>query len=377
MIPFNSPPVVGTELEHLRAAVHSGRLSGAGEYTARCERWLEQALSRRVLLTSSCTSALEMAALALRIGPGDEVVMPSYTFSSTANAFALRGARIVFLDVRPDTLNIDEAQLESALTERTKAIVVVHYAGVGCEMDTIMDVAGRRGVAVVEDAAQAILASYRGRPLGTFGALGCFSFHETKGISAGGEGGALVVNDPALLSAAEVFREKGTNRAGFARGEVPRYTWQDLGSSYLMSELQAAYLYAQLEAADQIDRRRHQLWRTYQRRLYTLADAGHCTLPSMPPHVRHNAHMFSLTVADRAVRDELIDALKQAGVMAVFHYVPLHSSPAGRRFGRFHGTDRYTTERSQRLVRLPLFYNMTDVQQDQVIDAVVGFFAGR
>lgn len=371
MIPFNSPPVVGTEMHHVQAAIGSGALSGSGDHTRRCEEWLDRELGcHRALLTPSCTDALEMAALLLDVGPGDEVIMPSYTFASTANAFVLRGARIVFVDVAPDTMNLDARLVEAAVTRRTRGVVPVHYAGVACDMDPITAVADAHGLWVVEDAAQAIGATYRGRALGTIGDVGCLSFHETKSVTAGGEGGAILVNRPELVARAEVLREKGTDRSRFRRGEVDRYTWQDIGSSYLMSDLQAAYLLAQLDAIDRIERRRHALWDGYARALGPLAAAGRFTLPAVPPHAGHNAHMFALKLPDRAARDALIDALRVAGVMATFHYVPLHSSPAGRRFGRFAGTDAATTDGSRRLVRLPLFYNMTDEEHRAVVDAV-------
>lgn len=372
MIPFNSPPVVGTEMAYLEAAVSSGDLSGSGVFGRRCEAWLERELvARKAFLTPSCTAALELAALLLDVGPDDEVIMPSYTFPSTATAFVLRGARIVFVDVRPDTMNLDETLVEAAITDRTTGIVAVHYAGVACEMAAIMAVADRHRLWVVEDAAQAILSTYRGQALGTIGHLGCLSFHETKGVTAGGEGGAILVNSPDLVSRAEIIREKGTDRGRFRRGEVSKYTWCDLGSSYLLSDLQAAYLLAQLDAVERIDRRRRDLWHRYASALRPLAEDGCFDLLTVAPHVRHNAHLFALKVRDEARRTAFIEELKGAGVMATFHYVPLHSSPAGRQFGRFHGTDRHTTSGSERLVRLPLFFNLTDDDHHTVIDAVV------
>lgn len=375
MIPFNSPPVVGTEMDYLRRAVRSGGLSGGGSVTAACESWLERELSaHRAFLTPSCTAALEMTALLLGIGPGDEVIMPSYTFVSTANAFVLRGARIVFVDVRPDTMNLDERKIEAAITERTRVIVPVHYAGVACDMDTIMAIARKHRLWVVEDAAQAMLATHRDQALGTIGHFGCFSFHETKGYTAGGEGGALLVNDAEFVARTEILREKGTNRIEFWRGDVDKYTWRDLGSSYLMSELQAAYLLAQLESAHRIDRRRGELWDGYAAAFGHLAAEGTVQVQRIPAGVRHNAHMFYLKLRDAGHRDDFIDAMKSRGVLAVFHYVPLHSSPAGLRFGRFHGEDVCTTTESERLVRLPLYYNLTDEQHRAVIDAVLGYF---
>lgn len=315
-----------------------------------------------------------MAALLLDIQPGDEVIMPSFTFVSTANAFVLRGARIVFVDVRPDTMNIDETLIEAAITEKTRAIVPVHYAGVACEMDTIMALAQQYGLYVVEDAAQGVMATYKGRALGTIGHIGCYSFHETKNYTAGGEGGATLINDAALIERAEIIREKGTNRSQFFRGQVDKYTWRDIGSSYLMSDLQAAYLWAQLEVADRINQRRLQLWRQYHEALAPLAGAGRLALPTMPTHCGHNAHMFYLKLRDMRERSAFIDFLKEAEIMAVFHYIPLHCSPAGARFGRFVGEDRYTTRESERLVRLPLFYNLPDVNQRTVINSIQSFF---
>ncbi|QIW14979.1 dTDP-4-amino-4,6-dideoxygalactose transaminase [Pasteurellaceae bacterium RH1A] len=371
MIPFNQPPLVGTELEHLQAAMASGQLAGNGAYTQRCEAWLEAHLGvKKALLTPSCTAALEMAALLLHIQPGDEVIMPSYTFVSTANAFALRGAKIVFVDIKPNSLNLDENLVEAAITPRTKAIVVVHYAGVSCEMAAIMALAQRYGLSVVEDAAQALGATYQGRPLGSIGHIGCLSFHETKNISAGGEGGALLLNVENFIEPAEIIREKGTNRSQFFRKQVDKYRWQALGSSYLMSELQAAYLYAQLQALDQIQTRRQAIYLQYLAAFQPLADQGLVELPQDMA----NAHIFYLKLADLAQRTALIEHLKAQGILAVFHYIPLHTSPAGQALGRFHGQDNVTTRESERLVRLPLFYNMADEQVARVIEAVGDFF---
>ncbi|WP_379973596.1 dTDP-4-amino-4,6-dideoxygalactose transaminase [Edwardsiella ictaluri] len=375
MIPFNAPPVTGSESDYMQAAMASGKLCGDGGFTRRCQQWMEQRFgSAKVLLTPSCTASLEMAALLLDIQPGDEVIMPSFTFVSTANAFVLRGARIVFVDVRPDTMNIDETLIEAAITEKTRAIVPVHYAGVACEMDTIMALAQQYGLYVVEDAAQGVMATYKGRALGTIGHIGCYSFHETKNYTAGGEGGATLINDAALIERAEIIREKGTNRSQFFRGQVDKYTWRDIGSSYLMSDLQAAYLWAQLEVADRINQRRLQLWRQYHEALAPLAGAGRLALPTMPTHCGHNAHMFYLKLRDMRERSAFIDFLKEAEIMAVFHYIPLHCSPAGARFGRCVGEDRYTTRESERLVRLPLFYNLPDVNQRTVINSIQSFF---
>ncbi|AOV98347.1 dTDP-4-amino-4,6-dideoxygalactose transaminase [Edwardsiella hoshinae] len=375
MIPFNAPPVTGSESDYMQAAMASGKLCGDGGFTRRCQQWMEQRFaSAKVLLTPSCTASLEMAALLLDIQPGDEVIMPSFTFVSTANAFVLRGARIVFVDIRPDTMNIDETLIEAAITEKTRAIVPVHYAGVACEMDTIMALAQKYGLYVVEDAAQGVMATYKGRALGTIGHIGCYSFHETKNYTAGGEGGATLINDVALIERAEIIREKGTNRSQFFRGQVDKYTWRDIGSSYLMSDLQAAYLWAQLEVAERINQRRLQLWQHYHDALAPLAEAGRLTLPTIPAACQHNAHMFYLKLRDEAQRGALIDFLKEAEIMAVFHYIPLHSSPGGVRFGRFAGEDRYTTRESERLVRLPLFYNLPDVNQRTVINSILSFF---
>ncbi len=376
MIPFNSPPIVGTELAYMQSAMGSGKLSGDGGFTRRCQQWMEHRFGcKKVLMTPSCTASLEMAALLINIQPGDEVIMPSYTFVSTANAFVLRGAVIVFVDIRPDTLNIDETLIEAAITPKTKAIVPVHYAGVACEMDAIMDLASRYKLFVIEDAAQGIMSTYKGRPLGTIGDIGCFSFHETKNYTAGGEGGATLINDAALIERAEIIREKGTNRSQFFRGQVDKYTWRDIGSSYLMSDLQAAWLWAQLEAAEQINARRLALWQRYYDALEPIAQTGRITLPSMPPECQHNAHMFYIKLHNNEDRSALIDWLNEAEILAVFHYIPLHSSPAGQRFGRFHGDDHHTQFESERLLRLPLFYNLSDNNQKTVINSLLSFFS--
>lgn len=374
MIPFNSPPVTGSEIEYMQSAMSSGKLSGDGGFTRRCQQWMEQRFgSHKVLLTPSCTASLEMAALLIDIAPGDEVIMPSYTFVSTANAFVLRGAKIVFVDIRPDTLNIDETLIEAAVTTKTRAVVVVHYAGVACEMDSIVSLCEKHHLYLIEDAAQAVMSCYKGRPLGTIGHIGCFSFHETKNYTAGGEGGATLINDASLVARAEIIREKGTNRSQFFRGQTDKYTWRDLGSSYLMSDLQAAYLWAQLEAADQINQRRLALWNQYYHALLPLEQQGRLLLPSVPENCTHNAHMFYLRLADNSVRSRLIDWMKEADILAVFHYIPLHSSPAGQQFGRFHGPDRFTTLESERLLRLPLFYNLSDNNQKTVIGSLMSF----
>ncbi|GKX57289.1 dTDP-4-amino-4,6-dideoxygalactose transaminase [Leminorella grimontii] len=376
MIPFNAPPVVGTELDYMQAAMGSGKLCGDGGFTRRCQQWLEQNFgSHKVLLTPSCTASLEMAALLLDIQPGDEVIMPSFTFVSTANAFVLRGAKAVFVDVRPDTMNIDETKIEAAITEKTRVIVPVHYAGVACEMDTIMALAKKYNLYVVEDAAQGVMSTYKGKALGSIGHIGCYSFHETKNYTAGGEGGATLINDPTLIERAEIIREKGTNRSQFFRGQVDKYTWRDIGSSYLMADLQAAYLWAQLEAAQEINHRRLALWNNYYSAFKGLADKGRIVLPTIPADCVHNAHMFYIKLNDVEDRTRFISYLKEAEIMAVFHYIPLHACPAGEKFGEFHGEDRYTTKESDRLVRLPMFYNMTDVTQRTVINTILSYFA--
>ena len=373
MIPFNKPPVVGTEQQQIAKALTTGKLSGDGPFTKLAEKWQQQRFdAKKVLLTPSCTASLEMAALLIDIQPGDEVIMPSYTFVSTANAFVLRGAKIVFVDVRQDTMNLDENKIEAAITPKTKAIVPVHYAGVACEMDTIMAIAEKYHLWVIEDAAQGVMSSYKGKALGTIGHIGCYSFHETKNYTAGGEGGATLVNDPKLIERAEIIREKGTNRSQFFRGQVDKYTWRDMGSSFLMSDLQAAYLYAQLEAADEINQRRLAIWQRYYQAFQPFAGLR-VELPFIPQQCQHNAHMFYLKLNDVADRTSFIDALKADDILSVFHYVPLHSSPAGEKFGRFDGTDQFTTAESERLVRLPLFYNMTDEEVEKVIAAAAGY----
>lgn len=376
MIPFNAPPIVGSELEYMQSAMASGKLCGDGGFTRRCQQWMEQRFgSKKVLLTPSCTASLEMAALLINLQPGDEVIMPSYTFVSTANAFVLRGATIVFVDIRPDTLNIDESKIEAAITEKTRAIVPVHYAGVACEMDAIMALAAQYKLWVIEDAAQGVMSRYKGRALGTIGHIGCFSFHETKNYTAGGEGGATLINDAALIERAEIIREKGTNRSQFFRGQVDKYTWRDIGSSYLMADLQAAYLWAQLEAAERVNQQRLRLWQRYYDALQPLAVKGRIELPSLPAACEHNAHMFYIKLRDSDDRQALISWMKEAEILTVFHYIPLHSSPAGEEFGRFHGEDLFTTRESERLLRLPLFYNLTDNNQNTVISSLLSFFA--
>lgn len=369
-IPFNWPYLVGKELDYIAAAHASGQLAGEGAFTRRCQAWIErQSGCAKALLTHSCTAALEMAALLVDIGAGDEIVMPSYTFVSTANAFVLRGAVPVFVDVRKDTLNLDERLIEDAVTPRTRAIVPVHYAGVACEMDAVMALARRRGLKVVEDAAQGVLASYKGRELGSIGDLGALSFHETKNVISG-EGGSLLVNDPALVARAEIIREKGTDRSRFFRGEVDKYTWQEVGSSFLSGELVAAFLWAQLEQAERITERRRASWRRYHELLAPLEADGLLRRPVVPPECRHNAHMYYVLVARGFDRQAILDRLRQHRIWSVFHYVPLHSSPAGRRYGRVHGNLAVTDDVAARLVRLPLWVGLTSAQQDRVIDVL-------
>ncbi|MFQ7263699.1 MAG: dTDP-4-amino-4,6-dideoxygalactose transaminase [Lachnospiraceae bacterium] len=376
MINFNVPPFVGKEEEYIAEAIKNRKLCGDGEFTKKCNRKLEEMTgAAKVLLTTSCTHATEMAALLSDIQPGDEVIMPSYTFVSTADAFVLRGATAVFVDIRPDTMNMDETLIEDAITEKTKAIVPVHYAGVGCEMDTIMDIAFRHHLAVIEDAAQGIQSTYKGQALGTIGDYGCLSFHETKNLSMG-EGGALLIRDPANAERAEIIREKGTNRSKFFRGEIDKYTWVDAGSSYLPSELNAAYLYAQLEESQKIYDDRMRSWKQYYEMLEPLAEEGYIELPYVPAECTHNAHMFYIKTKDLQERTSLISYLKERGIGAVFHYIPLHNSPAGKKMGRFHGTDKYTTKESERLLRLPMYYGL---REDEVTAVVAGIskFYGR
>ena len=375
MIDFNVPPYVGTEMEYVRQAAEvNHKICGDGPFSRKCHAWMEERFcAEKVLLTTSGTAALEMAAVLCDLKPGDEVILPSFTFSSTATAFQAMGATLVFVDIRPDTMNIDEGLIEDAITERTRVIVPVHYAGVSCEMDTIMDIARRHNLMVVEDAAQGVMSTYKGRALGTIGTFGCYSFHETKNYSMG-EGGALVINDPKYIQRAEIIREKGTNRSLFKLGQVDKYTWVDRGSSYLQSDLNAAYLWAQLEQADTINDDRLETWNYYYEHLKPLADAGKIELPIVPDGCVHNAHMFYIKVKDLDERTALISHLKERGVMAVFHYVPLHSSPAGEMYGRFHGIDGYTTRESDRLVRLPMYYGLTDEDRTVVISAIATFF---
>ena len=374
MICFNIPPYVGTEENYIKQAIHSHKICGDGEFTKKCNQWMEKRFNaKKIMLTTSGSSALDMAAFLCDIKPGDEVILPSFTFSSTANSFVLAGARLVFVDIRPDTMNIDENKIENAITDKTKVIVPVHYAGVSCEMDTIMNIASKYGLKVVEDAAQGVMSSYKGKALGTIGDLGCYSFHETKNYSMG-EGGAIVINKDEYIEKAEILREKGTNRSKFWRGQVDKYTWVDFGDSYLPSELNAAYLYAQLENADKINNDRLCTWNIYNEAFSELADLGKLKLPTIPKSCLHNAHMYYLKCNSLEERTELIRYLRGEGILAVFHYVPLHSAPAGIKFGRFSGNDEYTTIESDKLVRLPLYYGMTNEDRNKVIDCVKSYF---
>lgn len=375
MIPFNCPPYVGTEEKYIHEAILSHKISGDGQFTKKCSQWMEERFgAKKVLLTTSGTAALDMAMLLCDLKPGDEVILPSYTFSSTANAVVLCGAKLVFVDIRPDTMNIDEKKIEAAITDRTKVIMVVHYAGVACEMDTIMDIARRHNLKVVEDAAQGVMSRYKGQFLGTIGDFGCYSFHETKNYSMG-EGGAILINDPQYIERAEILREKGTNRSMFFRGQVDKYTWVDFGDSYLPSELNAAYLWAQLEKADEINEDRLNSWMIYFDSFKTLAEEGKVDMPSVPDDCVQNAHMFYLKVKDIEERSRLISHLKEHGIIAVFHYIPLHSAPAGLKYGRFHGRDEFTTKESERLVRLPMYYGLTENDIRCVVSLVKMFYA--
>lgn len=371
MVEFNKTPYTGNEDQYIMQAMHSGKLSGDGFFSKRCHQWFVEHLScQKALLTPSCTHALEMAAILIDTKPGDEIIMPSYTFVSTANAFLLRGASIVFVDIRPDTMNIDESLIEAAITDKTKAIVPVHYAGVACEMDTILKLAKRYGLYVIEDAAQGVMSTYKGKPLGTLGDIGTFSFHDTKNYTSGGEGGLLVINNPAFSERAEVIREKGTNRSNFIRGAVDKYTWVDLGSSFLPSDLQAAYLWGQLEKVSEINENRLVTWHKYYEAFTVLQSSGIVQLPQIPHDCVHNAHMFYLKLSDIEQRNKFIDYLRTNGVTAVFHYVPLHSSPNGVKISSFSGNDTFTTVESERLVRLPIYYGMTSNDVMHVIEVV-------
>jgi len=377
MIHFNVPPFVGNEFEYMKDAVNSHKICGDGKYTKKCNRWLEEHFNaQKALLTTSGTSALEMAALLCNLTPDDEVILPSYTFSSTATAFVLTGAKLVFVDIRPDTMNIDENKIESAITKKTKVICVVHYAGISCEMDKIMELACKYNLLVVEDAAQAVMSSYKGKALGTIGDFGCFSFHETKNYSMG-EGGAILINNSMFNERSEIIREKGTNRAQFFRGQVAKYNWVDYGSSYLPSDLNAAYLWAQLQKADEINDNRLDTWNRYNDAFKELNSNGIIELPTVPEGCIHNAHMYYIKCNNIKVRTEYINFMRKKDILCVFHYVPLHSAPAGLKFGRFNGKDEYTTNDSDRLVRLPLYYNIFKIDLEYVISKTKEFFGSK
>lgn len=375
MINFNVPPFTGKEMEYIRQAVENQKICGDGQFTDKCSRWMEAKTgSAKCLLTTSCTHAIELAALLAGIKEGDEVIMPAFTFVSTADAFVLRGAKVVFVDIRPDTMNMDETLIEAAITDKTRAIAPVHYAGVSCEMDTILEIAARHQLLVIEDAAQGVMSTYKGRALGNLGDFGCYSFHETKNYSMG-EGGALLIQNEKFIEDAEIIREKGTNRSKFYRGQVDKYTWVNYGSSYLPSDMNAAYLYAQLELADKINEDRLSIWDRYYKNLEPLARAGKIELPYVPEECVHNAHMFYIKAADIEERTRLIDFLKENGILSVFHYIPLHTAPAGKKFGRFHGEDLYTTRESERLTRLPLYYGLTLDKVDYICSKIEEFYA--
>lgn len=374
MISFNVPPVVGNELKYIEKAIENRKICGDGEFTKKCSVWIEEKTGiEKALLTTSCTHATELAAIISDIKPGDEVIMPSYTFVSTADAFVLRGAKAVFVDIRPDTMNIDEKLIENAITDKTKAIVPVHYAGVACEMDTICEIAKKYKLTVIEDAAQGVMSTYKGKQLGTIGQYGCYSFHETKNYSMG-EGGALLIKDKKNVERAEIVREKGTNRSQFFRGQIDKYTWMDVGSSYLPSELNAAYLWAQLEEADKVFDDRMRTWNLYYEGLKELQEAGKIELPYIPDECQHNAHMFYIKPADLDERTRLINYLKEREIQSVFHYIPLHLAPAGQKYGQFVGEDKYTTKESERLMRLPLYYAMRKSDTEMVIEAIKEFY---
>jgi len=378
MIPFNKPAYTGNEKQYVLQAMQSDKISGNGIFGKKCQTWFEEKLGcPKTLLTPSCTAALEMAAILIDIQPGDEVIMPSYTFASTANAFVMRGAKIVFIDIRPDTMNIDETKIEAAITSKTKAIIPVHYAGVGCEMDFIMEIANLHSLYVVEDAAQGIMGKYKDKPLGTIGHLGAYSFHETKNFTSGGEGGLLIINDKKFENRAEIIREKGTNRSQFFRGMVDKYSWMDLGSSYLLNEISAAYLWGNLEKAHEINKSRLNNWKKYYDGLKQLENKELIGLPNIPDECTHNAHMFYLKVKDLENRSKLIQHLKQNDILSVFHYVPLHSTPAGDKFGRFHDKDKFTTVESERLLRLPIYFGLASDEVFKVINTVLNYYAGE
>lgn len=377
MINFNVPPYTGKEIEYIEEAIDKRKICGDGNFTKLCNQWIENMSGcKKALLTTSCTHATEMAAILIDVKPGDEIIMPSYTFVSTADAFVLRGATPVFVDIRPDTMNIDEKLIEDAITERTKAIVPVHYAGVSCEMDTILEIAKRHDIKVIEDAAQGVMSKYKGKALGSIGDFGCYSFHETKNYSMG-EGGALLIQNSEDIENAEIIREKGTDRSKFFRGQVDKYTWVNYGSSYLPSELNAAYLWAQLEKADEINCERKERWNQYYNGLKELADKELIELPFVPKECEHNAHMFYIKAKNLEERGRLIDFLKKNEIMSVFHYIPLHSAPAGKKYGYFRGEDKYTTSGSERLLRLPMYYGLQKEDVDLIIQKVFEFYGQR
>lgn len=374
MIHFNIPPFTGKEFDYMKEAVENHKICGDGPFTKKCDAWIEERFgTKKALLTTSGSTALDMAALLCGLKPGDEVILPSFTFSSTANSFVLAGAKLVFVDIRPDTMNIDENKIEEAITDKTRVICPVHYAGVACEMDKIMEIAKKYNLMVVEDAAQGVMSTYKGRALGTIGDFGCYSFHETKNYSAG-EGGAILINNADYIEKAEILREKGTNRAQFFRGQVAKYNWVDFGDSYLQSDLNAAYLWAQLEMADEINDNRLETWKTYYEAFKPLKDKDVIELPTIPKDCVHNAHMFYIKAKDLDTRQEYIKFMKENDILCVFHYVPLHSAPAGLKFGRFNGIDEHTTSDSDRLVRLPMYYNMAKEDLEKVIEKTIEFF---
>ena len=374
MISFNVAPFMGKEFDYIQEAIESRHISGDGKFTKLCDRWMEERFdAEKIMLTTSGTTALDMAMIMCDLEPGDEVILPSFTFSSTATSAVLAGANLVFVDIRPDTMNIDEDKIEEAITDRTRVISVVHYAGVSCDMDKIMDIARRHSLIVVEDAAQGVMSSYKGKALGTIGDFGCYSFHETKNYSMG-EGGAIVINNPAYIEMAEILREKGTNRSKFYRGQVDKYTWVDFGDSYLPSEINAAYLWAQLEKADEINNNRMETWNFYNDSLKPLRAAGLIELPTIPDYAEHNAHMYYIKLKNLETRSDFLQFMRDREIGCVFHYVPLHSAPAGRKFGRFHGEDTYTTVESDRLVRLPMYYGITEEDKETVISSIKEYF---
>lgn len=374
MINFNVPPYVGKEMKYISQAIENHKICGDGEFTRRCNKWIEEKTNTaKALLTTSCTHATEMAALLINIQPDDEVIMPAFTFVSTADAFVLRGTKVVFVDIRPDTMNINEKLIENAITKKTKAIVPIHYAGVGCEMDAIMAIAKKHNLFVIEDAAQGVMSTYKGQALGTIGDYGCYSFHETKNYSMG-EGGALLIRDKDNIEAAEIIREKGTNRSKYFRGQIDKYTWVEAGSSYLPSDMNAAYLWAQLELAEEINENRLSSWNRYYEGLKPLADKGIVELPCIPEYCQHNAHMFYIKARNLEERSHLISFLKENDILAVFHYIPLHTAPAGIRYGSFSGEDKYTTAESERLLRLPMYYGLKPEEINCIIDKIYSFY---